>query len=147
MEKRNTKKRAFTLAELAVVLAVTAIAATMVVTFTSLVSNRRAEAQARLDALNDIKVAEALIEAWLTDSDNTLTFENDVAKEITYVDGTLRVGDRQHTLDRVTSIKITEYPNGALVGAPIIYFCTVEYTLPGQSEYEYYTFCVNAQKV
>ena len=141
MRKVDRKKHGFTLAELAVVLAVIAIATTMVVSFTALVGNRRAEAQARLDALNDIKVAEALIEAWLTDSDNTLTFENGVAKEITYAEGILTVGERQHTLDRVKSISFAKQETD-----DIIYFCTVEYTLPGD-KIEYYTFCVNAQKV
>ena len=136
MEKRNTKKRAFTLSELAVVLAITAIAATMVVTFTSLVSNRRAEAQARLDALNDIKVAEALIEAWIEDKG---TYEG-----IVYANKSLEVGENQHTLDRVTNISFAKQETEETDN--IIYFCTVKYTLPGD-KVEYYTFCVNAQKV
>ena len=101
MEKRNTKKRAFTLAELAVVLAVIAIATTMVVSFTALVGNRRAVAQAKLDALNDIKVAEALIENHIEYNGNT---------GISFDKGDLTVGTNAITLEKVTGIQIT--PDG-----------------------------------
>ena len=139
MRKVDRKKHGFTLAELAVVLAITTIVATMVVTFTTLVSNRHEIAQAKLDALNDIKVAEAMIEAWL--AENTLTFdEHGNAQEITYAEGILTVGEKQHTLDRVTNISFAKQGTDN-----IIYFCTVTYELP--DKVEYYTFCVNAQKV
>lgn len=125
MEKRNTKKRAFTLAELAVVLAVIAIAATMVVTFTSLVSNRRAEAQARLDALNDIKVAEALIENYIEEKgDTNISFD---------AESGLNINGKEHKLERVTDISFKVSEN-------TLYYCTLKYKV-AKSE-ETYTFCV-----
>ena len=132
MRKVDRKKHGFTLAELAVVLAITAIVATMVVTFTTLVSNRHEIAQAKLDALNDIKVAETMIEAWMEDKG---TYEG-----IVYANKSLEVGENQHTLDRVTNISFAKQGTDN-----IIYFCTVTYELP--DKVEYYTFCVNAQKV
>ena len=134
MRKVDRKKHGFTLAELAVVLAITTIVATMVVTFITLVSNRHEIAQAKLDVLNDIKVAEDMIEAWIEDKGTS--------EGSKYTNKTLNVDEEQHTLDRVTNISFTKQGTDN-----IIYFCTVEYTLPGQSEHEYYTFCVNAQKV
>lgn len=130
MEKRNTKKRAFTLAELAVVLAVIAIAATMVVTFTSLVSNRRAEAQARLDALNDIKVAEALIENYIEEKgDTNISFDAE--------SGILTLGNdsdnRKISLERVSDVSFNDEK------APL-YYCTVTYSVAGENDT--YTFCV-----
>ena len=134
MEKRNTKKRAFTLAELAVVLAVTAIAATMVVTFTSLVSNRRAEAQARLDALNDIKVAEALIENYIEEKGDTdISFDAE--------SGILTLGNdsdnREIVLERVTDIS---FKDSNKVSGNTLYYCTVTYEVADKEDT--YTFCV-----
>ena len=134
MEKRNTKKRAFTLAELAVVLAVIAIAATMVVIFTSLVSNRRAEAQARLDALNDIKVAEALIENYIEEKGDTdISFDAE--------SGILTLGNdsdnREIVLERVTKINISGPKTNSGI---MLYSCTVTYEV--SEKQETYTFCV-----
>lgn len=133
MEKRNTKKRAFTLAELAVVLAVIAIAATMVVTFTSLVSNRRAEAQSRLDALNDIKVAEALIENYI-EKNGLEVGENGKSTKITYsTENGLNVNGKEQKLERVTDISFK-------VSGNTLYYCTVTYEVADKEDT--YTFCV-----
>ena len=137
MEKRNTKKRAFTLAELAVVLAVIAIAATMVVTFTSLVSNRRAEAQARLDALNDIKVAEALIENYI-EKNGLDVDENGKSTEITYsTENGLNVNGKEQKLERVTDIS---FKDSNKVSGNTLYYCTVTYEVADKEDT--YTFCV-----
>ncbi len=129
MRKYTEKRRGFTLTELAVVLAVLAIVTTMIVSFNALVSNRRAVSQARLDALNDIKVAEAVIENYIE--------KNGTSADISFADHVLTVGTRTVTLERVTNITFDTQGE-----ADTIYFCTLEYTIPGQAAPESYTFCV-----
>ena len=86
----SNNRRGFTLAELSIVLAVLAIVLTMVVSFTAMTNNSRQLSEARLEALQDIRVAEAIVENFiegkssitinsektaLTDNENnTLTF-------------------------------------------------------------------------
>ena len=144
MNIRN-KKRGYTLAELTVVLAVLVIVSAMVVSFAAMTSNSRRISEARLEALQDIRVAEAIIENFiegkssitmnaekttLTDNENkTLSFNTD-NKEIT-VDN-----ETKYTLERVKSITFDYYGNGA----EKIYYCTITYMV-GNQEYNY-TFCV-----
>ena len=132
MEKRNTKKRAFTLAELAVVLAVIAIATTMVVSFTALVGNRRAVSQQKLDAFNEIRLVEALVENYIEKP------ENSDAESITISNGALSINDKI-TLERVTKIDIKK--SEPIENSEItIYYCTLTYEVAEKPET--YTFCV-----
>jgi len=137
MRKRMKNRRGFTITELAVVLAVLAIISTMVITFNSLVSNRRAASQARLDALNDIKIAEAVIEDHI--EKNGITFDdNGNPNDISYADHILKVGERTVSLERVTEVNISSRGGDA----DKIYYCTLRYTIPGQDALQIYTFCV-----
>lgn len=130
MEKRNTKKRAFTLAELAVVLAVIAIASTMVVSFTALVGNRRAVSQQKLDAYTEIGLVEALVENYIEKP------ENSDAESITISNGVLSINDKI-TLERVTGIVVSSSETNSGI---TLYSCTLTYEI-AKSE-ETYTFCV-----
>ena len=128
MEKRNTKKRAFTLAELAVVLAVIAIASTMVVSFTALVGNRRAVSQQKLDAYTEIRLVEALVENYI---------ENNAPEAAMDTDAVLASINIKTTLESVKEIEISapEVNSGKM-----LYYCTLTYEV-AKSE-ETYTFCV-----
>ena len=123
MEKRNTKKRAFTLAELAVVLAVIAIATTMVVSFTALVGNRRAVSQQKLDAFNEIRLVEALVESIDAES-GILTLGTDSDKQ-------------EISLERVTEINISGPKTNSGI---MLYSCTLTYKVADKEDT--YTFCV-----
>ena len=134
MEKRNTKKRAFTLAELAVVLAVIAIATTMVVSFTALVGNRRAVSQQKLDAFNEIRLVEALVENYIEKKgDTNISFDAE--------SGILTLGtdsDKQEiSLERVTEINISEPKTNSGI---TLYSCTWTYEVADKEDT--YTFCV-----
>lgn len=134
MEKRNTKKRAFTLAELAVVLAVIAIATTMVVSFTALVGNRRAVSQQKLDAFNEIRLVEALVENYIEKKgDTNISFDAE--------SGILTLGtdsDKQEiSLERVTEINISEPKTNSGI---TLYSCTLTYEVADKEDT--YTFCV-----
>ena len=141
MDTRNTR-RAFTLAELTVVMALLAIVLVMVTSFTAMVTGSRELSAARLEALQDIRVAETIIENFIEGNggvsienstlkagENTLEF-NPGSKTLVVKDGTTL------TLERVESITFDTY--GA--DADKIYYCTIHYTV-GDHDYDY-TFCV-----
>ena len=144
MKRITNRRKGFTLAELAVVLAVLAIVITMVASFDALMHQRRKVSQAKLDAMNDIKLAEALIENWFETNEiqtiNLTTATNTNEKELSFSDHILRAGDAKVTLEKVTNItfKFKFESDGDK-----IYFCTIEYTLPGKDAPETYTFCVD----
>ncbi len=145
MTQRDPKKRGFTLTELTVVLAVMAIVATLAVTFSSLISKRRAESHARLAAMQDISVAESMIEGWIKSNEPTvtereLTVESNPERSVRAENGTLYInGEAAFAFDRVTDITFSTQTNGV---GHTIYFCSVAYTLPEADEEENYTFCV-----
>lgn len=150
MNKKN--RRGFTLAELTVVLAVLVIVSAMVVSFTAMVSNSRQLSSARLDALSDVRVAEALIENFIEGNENVTVADdkNSISaggKSLFFTKseeeqgGTLTVTggetDTTITLERVTEIIFDYYGNDT----DQIYYCTVKYQV-GNHDYDY-TFCVN----
>ena len=146
--RTNANRRGFTLAELTVVLAVMTIVAALAVSFSSLISERRAESQARLDAMNDISVAEKTIENWIqknaaiTVEDTKLSTEG---SSIGAQDGTLFIGENAvYTFDQVKEIT---FSSSRTDGGYTIYFCKVAYTLTKNDTIEYYTFCVYRQPV
>ena len=124
MRKRNENRHGVTLVELVVVLAILSIVTTMVVSFNVIVNQRRAESQAKLEVLQDVRVAEAMIESWInstkiekiesiTDGSAILTSREDEKNIVKFNDGVLEVGDNTITLDRVTGISFKEIFNFA----------------------------------
>lgn len=152
MNRRN--RRGFTLTELVIVLAVLAIVSTMVISFTAMVTNSRQLSSARLDALGDVRVAEAVIESFIEENAGA-TVSNDKSsitaneKSISFnkkgegeLGGSLvvTVGEDPETsvaLERVTNITFDEYGDNT----DKIYYCTIEYKV-GNHVFDY-TFCVN----
>ena len=62
---RNTAKKAFTIAELTIVLALITIVSGMVISFSTLVDKRKDSAQANLDLISDINNARVTLTNWL----------------------------------------------------------------------------------
>ena len=144
--KKNCK-RGFTLAELSVVLAVIAIVSTVVISFTAMVTQRSRISKAQLDALHDIELIEALVEAHIesgkyepkTDDENLGTVymsEEDGVKKV-------NVGDSKIAVETVISVDVTPYPDEN--ADDILYICTIKYHIPYEKENNThtYTFCVN----
>ena len=138
----RSNRRGFTLVELTLVMAVLAIVLVMVTSFTAMVTGSRELSAARLEALQDIKVAESIIENFieengdveysvnsLTAGENTLAF-NPESKTLVVKDGATL------TLERVESITFDTYGEGA----EKIYYCTIHYTVVDH-DYDY-KFCV-----
>lgn len=158
MDTRNTR-RAFTLAELTVVMALLAIVLVMVTSFTAMVTGSRNLSAARLEALQDIRVAETIIENFIEEN-NGVSIKNSTLKAVAstlkfYEGDTLIAGESTLafdegekalclngeailTLKRVESIKF-EFANYAN-SADKIYYCRINYTV-GDHDYDY-TFCV-----
>lgn len=160
MNRRN--RRGFTLTELVIVLAVLAIVSTMVISFTAMVTNSRQLSSARLDALGDVRVAEAVIESFIEENEITTEFKKDQNNNTIPVENKLEAGDKSIellienedyklvvkngnetesniTLERVTKIAFDEYGNED--NTDKIYYCTIEYKV-GNHVFDY-TFCVN----
>ena len=77
----KSKRKGFTLAELGVVLAVLAVVAGMVVTFVLMAGSSNKVSSARLEAMQDIRVAEAIIEGFVSSNDVSVVTETDGEKE------------------------------------------------------------------
>lgn len=152
MNMRNNR-RGYTLAELTVVLAVLVIVSAMVVSFAAMTSNSRRISEARLEALQDIRVAEAIIEDFIEGNKITTVFEKDENGKVVPVENTLTAGENslefteadktltvsggtKYTLERVKSITFDYYGENT----DKIYYCTITYMV-GNQEYNY-TFCV-----
>ena len=138
--KTKNLRRGATLTEIMVVIAVVAIVAVLVVSFSTMVSSSRELAQAKLDALQDIRLAETIIENFIVDSAN----KGEVDTDSIYFNGGYLVINRGEInnntvlqLESVTGIRfdILEKENDT------IYYCTISYEVGG-TPFEY-TFCVN----
>lgn len=79
----KSKRKGFTLAELGVVLAVLAVVAGMVVTFVLMAGSSNKVSSARLDAMQDIRVAEAIIEGFVSSNDVSVTGKDGEKEEYT----------------------------------------------------------------
>ena len=150
--KTKNLRRGATLTELMVVIAVIAIVAVMVVSFSAMVSGGREMAQAKLDALQDIRLAESVIENFIEENNGNITFEKNENEEnikvkcgeesISFMGGYLvviRDGNTSLiTLETVDSVTFEKYEKGT----DAIYYCTITYDIGGTNP-ERYTFCVN----
>ena len=160
MKNKNRGRRGMTVSELMVVLAVLTIVIVMVVSFSTMVGSTSKLAKAKLDALNDIRLAESVIEGFIVNSSNeknvdasdALTFSNDVVingitkyttmrnsqgKRAEFSNGVLTCGDTTVVLENVESVHFYIIENTA----DTIYYCTITYLI-GDSRFNY-TFCVN----
>ena len=156
-EPMNTKnlRRGATLTELMVVIAVIAIVAVMVVSFSAMVSGGREMAQAKLDALQDIRLAESVIENFIEENANNgyIVSVEDGGKHLFGSVGKLVFYEEINSLfihynddskqpltiklESVTGITFTEHGTDDK-----IYYCTITYDIGGTNN-ERYTFCVN----
>ena len=140
MNMRNNR-RGFTLTELTIVLAVLAIVLTLLVSFTAMTNNSRRISEARLEALQDIRVAESIIENFIETNEGLSAKKDGLYKEnekvLYFAEEKLVVnGGANLTLERVESITF-DYNGGDTEG---IFYCTINYNV-GNHDY-YYTFCV-----
>ena len=148
MKNKNRGRRGMTVSELMVVLAVLTIVIVMVVSFSTMVGSTSKLAKAKLDALNDIKLAESVIENFIEDNSGQITIlsegkiGNTAGENISFSNGYLivsRTGGNGTTIEMetVNSIKFSMNENAS----DTLYYCTITYAI-GDSDFDY-TFCVN----
>lgn len=154
MKMKNKKRRGATVAELMVVIAVLAIAATMVVSFSAMTSGTTKLANAKLEALNEIRLAESAIEGFIESNANENREISRLSDEMLSVDGVgtvkflngfLSISYNEGTgkdnvviqLESVTSITFDIHGSGS----DVIYYCHIGYNV-GETGFTY-TFCVN----
>ena len=145
MQKQTKSKRGMTLVELSVVLAVIAIASTMVVSFLLMVSARRKAATERLEALTDIELVESVTESWIENNpgcsvaSDALTNPTDTTRALVFTNGKLLHNGKAMPLNNVTDVT---FSFSAETGAnDVLYIVKVEYTVADKADS--YIFCVN----
>ena len=132
MKISKKSRRAFTLAELTVVLAVVAVLSVMVASFATLVRQNTRKSTEQLDALNEIEIVEMLVENWLEENpDETIEFEKEGTKGLFLND------EKKLEFDKITRVTPKTVENGQ----DVLYIYTIEYEISGTTNT--YTFCVN----
>ena len=172
MRRINVKRRrGFTLSELCIVLALVAIAGTIVTSFCLVVHRRSVISRARLDIVNEINVVETYVERWVDKmyengakfsiNEGVLTATiGTVDYKATFTDGVFNgaLPDAEpmtYTTMRIESLTFDfESKNEGADGTENegkgdkIFFCTATALLPqvnGEDKQEQYTFCVNSR--
>ena len=141
-----------TVSELMVVLAVLTIVIVMVVSFSTMVGSTSKLAKAKLDALNDIRLAESVIEGFIEENGGQITIINPEGTKIGNIDGEnvsfssgnliVNRKDGNTTVVALEAVNtITFQTSPAENTADTIYYCTITYEIGG-SDFNY-TFCVN----
>lgn len=151
-------EKGMSIAEICIVLAVISIAALMVTSFTVMVGTRSNVGAARLEVMEDLEVAEALLEGWVdnmtgqgatfaTEDGQLKAVKDTVDYAVTLQDGMLTApvpagAPYRIALKTVTAITVEAKFNGP----DAIFFCTLTYTDPrGGNEPQTYTFCINSR--
>lgn len=170
MNKRNNSRKGATLAELIIVLAVLVIAATMVVSFSSMMHGAQGISNERFEAMQDVTAAESIIEGFIESNSGTNTFayvtktgnneklniyNNGETKSAFFINGFISVADLDKAMqfEHIESVAfeleaefVSEInnPDGSKYmqySGDIIYYCTINYSVD-KTNYTY-TFCVN----
>ena len=154
MKKRSIRSRkAMTLAEICIVLAVIAIVSTVVASFCLFANHRAVASSNRMQILNEVSAIEKIVEQFvdananITVEDGALTAEN---SKISFVDGaliaTIREGSDPIKLDCETVESISF--DLMTKSADSLVFCRVSCKIPlanGESKSETHVFCVNSR--
>lgn len=161
MNKRNNSRKGATLAELIIVLAVLVIAATMVVSFSSMMHGAQGISNERFEAMQDVTAAESIIEGFIENitfnSTGKLETKNKISfgeKFVMFNNGFIvayygedsQVAMELEHINSITFKVLT--PNGEiaengdiLTTNDVLYYCTINYSVD-KTNYTY-TFCVN----
>ena len=169
MRNKLKSRKGATLAELVIVLAVVVIAAGMVVSFSSMMHGAQGISNARHEALQDVRVAEALIESFIENNAGEIKIQEDGAGskgDILYVGDTFDTKESFIRLSSdgdgnaliyvvsddgenggnkpVISLKSADSITFEKIGEnDILYYCTITYSVADAPHSYTYTFCVN----
>lgn len=159
--QRNNKKRGMTMAELCVAMAVISIVATMVVSFSVLISERSKSATSKQKTITDINLIESIVEDWINaNKDAGINFSDSTSywdpnnNKGTYMivsslveihfeledTGLKNLNMNTQKIVLCDNIKGIEFWREG----DTLYYCKITYKVfdTGEEDY-YYTFCVN----
>ena len=170
MRNKLKSRKGATLAELVIVLAVVVIAAGMVVSFSSMMHGAQGISNARHEALQDVRVAEALIESFIENNAGEIKIQEDGAgskgdviyigdtyenrKSFIYLgsdgDGNALIyviqGEGENSdIKPVISLKSAKSISFVEEKGTndTLYYCTITYSVADAPHSYTYTFCVN----
>lgn len=156
------KRKGVTLAEMAIVMAVIAIVSLSVVSFVMITSGRGTNSIAKLNAMEEIELVEAVVDGWFAQAvqagksiavnngdikaDGLSPFETE--GKILHVDFP-ETGRVDYRFEKVTGLRFAietktetdELGNEIVLDA--LYFCTVTYVQEKDAPKQTYTFCIN----
>lgn len=144
---KKLKRAGISIAEMCIVLAVIAIASTVVITFTIMVSARSSASVTKLNAYNDIQVSQVILENWMdkmleeevpiiADETGLYAVDQHVPEDVRLYYVTLQDGQLVAPLpdgteltcpvSTVKEFRFSQLPVEATNGQ-VLYFCTVAY--------------------
>lgn len=166
MRKNAERRNGFTLSELAVVLALVAIASVAVTSFCLIVQKRSVISRARLDIVNEVNTVEIYIERWVDEISESGANFNVNGKDKLSTDLKINDTDNFCTATFSNGVFVGRLPDGETItynttqveslsfecrtdgDGDRILFCTVNAFLPqtdGENKTEKYTFCINSR--
>lgn len=141
------KRKGVTLAEMSIVMAVIAIVSLSVVSFVMITSGRGTAGIAKLNAMEEIELVEAVVDGWFAQA--AQEGEPFIPQSSIMLEGqTLRVifpkkdKPTDYYLEKVKSVKFTQEPPNEITG-DVLYFCTVTYVQEEDAREQTYIFCIN----
>ncbi len=140
--KRNRKRAGVSIAEMCVVLALLGIVGTVVVSFSAMVSARASASTTKLNAADDLKVSQVILENWV----DRMTQQNAIIS-VAETGLSATVGEQTYTVTLEEDVLVAPLPDGQKLTCPInevqeirfqqmtrpdgnpLIFCTLVYTV------------------
>lgn len=157
MNRIIKKGKGSSLAEMCVVVAVIAIMALAVVSFTALASNRTMISATRLKAMEDLELTQTIMERWIeqmepygiqTDGESLTATVDEVDCSLYLENKVLYADFSDGMLTEIQLEAVDELQFEIEKASDTLYFCTIVYQFPNgkkSSVEATYTFCVNLQ--
>lgn len=155
------KRKGVTLAEMSIVMAVIAIVSLSVVSFVMITSGRGTAGIAKLNAMEEIELVEAVVDGWFAAMPANEVNSVQVSGDKNRVEGvdsgfvTIEIGRDSSTMEvkfpgRDNTYYHFEKIKGLLFdrevsqsGDDVLYFCTVTYVQEEDAREQTYIFCIN----
>ncbi len=153
------KRKGITLAEMSIVMAVIAIVSLSVVSFVTITSGRGTNSIAKLNAMEEIELVEAVVDGWFAQAVQVEEPLNtggsfDMSGQTLKVIFPGKTEATDYYLEKVTEVSFSQrfltesgecketLADGDVV-KDTLYFCTVTYVQHNEDVRETYTFCIN----
>lgn len=157
MFRKFNGRKAATLSEMCVVIAVIAIAALAVVSFTSMVSAHAKTSAVKLSAMDDLELTQTVMENWIIQAEtkgSTITTDGarfhataeDLSGSLYFENDLLIAAFPGGSVQKAELKTVTRVSFDIMENTDKLYFCTIFYEIEmptGPDVESQYTFCVN----